>query len=1188
MKRKNILFLLGATCLLSIGVVSFSNSALKVHAETYNVDPITFTSVHSASNSQGIYLVAEGTNRIPDAWGSGDYDCAFTPVGGTGGVFVNDVDVGNRPLKKVGIGTIAYYVTIPNAASEGTVVTITGDWSGVSKDGNTYNFSINSFSFHWSGTTWLVDYDLEPYDTVTLVSASYDDLDRVAFDYYKAPSAWNTYTTSSDNTRNSFAFVFEFEAYGRMTGSLEIRVGTSSSYDSGHYYKLSVNNTWCESVGGVVKFSEFNDSSMIKSSPDVERNLQPGARHTIEFGSIYIKNSDKTFNYVKFDGEYGYQDVVVPYNHNRTTKVSLYYPGENIFIGSAFDQKNRDTTLSFNRTNEDKGIYLNGPVNDIPVDEWKVKGVPASKNNALLNGQPMYEYGTEAMPFVKHSEEAEDNYYIDFDTFGINFNEGDVVTLSDEYHFYYNNKAYTLTLNPISFLFSNGEFTPISNIYDYMYDSLSNRCDLELYSDENIALINEIVADAQSSLVLRTNMKRLWDLYLDYLDQLDSIDLDEERAAEILGPARTNAIAELEAYYDASLYDEDQQGLIEYYLDNAKTNINACKSVGGIHQIVVNTKSQIDAVPTKQGVIEAAIMASDVLLNQYLETYDVITTSDLCASGGMTFTSDRNTTYSSGDFRDITSRFAASNGNLDGNLIFQFNYTSTNYKSLMHSAQVSIRVRGTLDNCARFDIGTHYQTHSGVRLVVDNVALEDYDANFVQRETPYRIECGSIDLDGFDRTLLFIKVDGNIVIKKIVDKVSEVQNPLVIIMDSLTTGNDTATITPIEEGTTKANHANLIGSLDLDSESTSDSLIINMRKNNIPTGTLLYPMEDGAFTVDDQQVHCYRPEVSLTKMNATQYSVNFDYTTLHNGSVVKLKGVYCSHDSARAFKTAYRLFEASFTYQNGVWSQAQPSVRDAIDNAKEMLAKYVDSANYSESSWASIQNIINTYNGQLDDATTVDNVKTLLDSALNLIDAVPTLLQDYQVEAKALLQAYSELHEYREDDQMELNAILIEAFDDIDHAEYFDDIDQIVENAKKDIDTVKTSEERDLEDLEAEKRVARTEVEVYVGLLQMHRYSDENIALIRTLAFTARSDIEAATSSEQVESILSTFKDAIKAVKTNDGSVFNGETYIEKGSGSSSGCGGNIVTTSILLSILSLLGLLVILGKKHYLMFNNK
>ena len=1183
MKRKGLAFILGAIGVLSIGAISFSHKPLKVSAAT-DVGAITFTSARSESTNHDLYLVPEGTNSIPTAWGSGDYDCAYTATS-SGAALINGVDAGNVPIKKVNIGAIVYHVNLLTNVSPGDVVKLSGSWSGTSSNGTTYNFSINTFSLRWSGTTWLAEYDLEPYDTVTLVSASFDDLDRIAFDYFKAPSAWNTYTTSASNARNSFAFVFNFEAYGKMTDSLQIRVGTSGNYDGGHFYRLDVNNTWNETAGGVIKMLELNGSTTVRYSPDFPQNLQAGSRHVIEFGSIYIKNSNKTFDYIKCDGEYGYQEVVTPYNDNRTTKVSLYYGGNNIFVGSALDQKNRDTTLSFNRTNENKGIYLNGPVNDIPVDGWNVKGVPASKYNALLNGQPMYQYGTEAMPLAKHSEESEDNYYIDFDSFSINFSEGDVVTLSDEYHFYYNNKAYTLSLNPISFLFSNGEFSPINDIYDYMYNSLSNRCDLELYSDEDIALINEIVADAQSSLPLRTNMKRLWDLYLNYINQLDSIDLDEEKAAEILGPARENAIEELQNYYDPEIYDEEHQAIIEEYLAIAIANINACKSIGEINQIVVNTKTQIDAVPTKQTVIEEAIMDSDTLLNQYLETYDVITTSDLCTTGDMLFNAD--SSYSSGDLKDVTTRFSTSLNNLDGNLIFQFNYRSTNPNSRKYDAQVFIRVRGTDDNCARFDIGGTFSSRSGVRLVVNNALIEDYDAN-LQANTTYKMECGSIDLDGFNRSLIFIRINGEFVIKHIVDQVAITQTPTVRIMDSYTTGSDTVTLSPVEDGTTKVDHAKIIGNLDLDPESTSNSLIVDMRKNDISNGTLLYPMEDGAFSINDQQVPCYRPEVSLTKMNATQYAVNFDYSTLRNGSVVKLTGVFCSHDPARGLKKAYRLFEASFVYQNGTWSQTEPSLSDAIRDAKEMLNSYTDEVNYSESSWLSIQNIINTYVTQLDNASTVDNVKTLLNTALNLIDAVPTLLQDYQAEAKALLQAFSELHEYREDEQIELATILEEAFIEINNAEDYDEIDQIVNNAKVDIDSLKTTEERDLEDLEAEKRVAKTEVEVYTGLLEMNRYSQENINLIRTLAFTARDDIESASSIEEIESIVSTFKEAIKNIKTNDGSVFNGETYVEPGSDSNNGCGGNIMTTSILLSILSLFGLLVILGKKHYLMFNNK
>ena len=1192
MKRQNILFILGAACLLSFGTISFSNSDLVVHAATIDADPVTFTGIRNESTSTGIYLIQESNNQIPTAWGSGDYDCAFTPVNGTGGVFVNGVDAGNRPIKKVDIGAIVYYVTIPSAPTAGTIVTIKGNWSGVTKDSNTYNFSINEFKMKWNGSSWIPEIvvpELDAYDKVTLKDAGIDDYDRETIDIFKAGSAWNSFAVSPENTKKSFAFEFAYQTYETMTRHLEFRIGARGNYYSPHCYHFIINNSWGNGKGQYALKEEYNEQPKSESGfKDFPTSINTG-RHIVEFGSIYLAdNSNKTFDYVKYDDEYIYANIVTPYSHDRTTKVAMVIPEAKIFVGSAMSQKERDTTISFNRTHESKGIYLNGPVNDIPVSEWSVRAAPSVKYNALLNGEPLYEYDAAQAPLVKLNDGTEGNYYLGFVDYDITFKNGDIITISDEWHFFHNEVVYVLTLNPISFLYSGAGFVPIANIYDYMLDVLSNRCDPELYSDEDAATITGIVNESQSTLPLKSNMKELWDLYLSYIDQLDLIPLDEEKAREILAPARENAIAELNAYYNPSMYDETHQSLIEGYIANATTSINSSKSVGEIAQIVIDTKALIDAEPTRQSVIEAAILESDELLNQYLETYDVITTSDLCASGGMTFTSDVNTTYTSGNYKDITTRFAVSEGNLDGNVIFQFNYTSTNYNCRKYSAQVSVRVRGTLDNCARFDIGSQFGQRSGVRLVVDNVALEDYDANFVQRSTPYRIECGSIDLDGFDRTLLFIKVDGNIVIKKIVDKVSTVQNPTVTIIDSLTTGGETATITPIEEGTTKNRNCTELGNLTLDESSNKLSLQFFARKNNIPEGTYLYPMEDNAFTINGVQPTFYRPNVSLYKVSQTNYEVNFDKSSLRDGDVVGIKGTYCSHSDAKGLKLAYKLFDAEFVYHSATesWTQNASSLENAKAQAKTMLTRYFDLRDYSETSQATLNELVSHYIELIDNTTDVENVYSILNNALDQIDLIPTLLKDYQNAAKEELLEYSFIHDYREDEQMELNYILNEAYQEIDNADDYEDIDDIVVNAKAEIDTLKTAEERDIEDLEAEKRVARTEVEMYVGKLQMNRYSSENIAIIRDLAFAARSDIDNASNSEQIQSILETFKEAIKEIKTNDGSTFNGETYIEPNSKTSGGCGGNIVTTSVILSILSLAGLLILLRKKHYQMLN--
>ena len=1194
MKRQNILFILGAACLLSMSSIDFVGSDLTVHAEAITADPVTFTGIRNESTSQGIYLIPESNNQIPTAWGSGDYDCAFTPVGGTGGVFVNGVDAGNRPMKKVDIGAIVYYVTIPSVPTSGTVVTIKGNWSGITKDSQEFNFTVNEFKMKWSGSIWMPEIvvpELDAYDKVTLKDAGIDDYDRETIDIFKGESAWNSFAVSPENTRNSFAFEFAYQTYETMNRHLEFRIGARGNYYSPHCYHFIINNSWGNGKGQYALKEEYNEQPKSESGfKDFPTSINTG-RHIVEFGSIYLDDdSNKTFDYVKYDGEYVYAKIITPYSHDRSTKVAMVIPEAKVFVGSTISQKERDTTLSFNRSDADKGIYLNGPVNDIPVSGWSVRAAPSVKYNALLNGEPLYQYDVGQPPLAKFNDDEDNNYYLGFVDYGLRFSDGDIITLSDEWHFFYNNVVYVLSINPISFLFNGTSFVPINSIYDYMSNSVANRCMPELYSDENLLVIEQIVNEAQSQMPLKSNMKLLWDLYLGYINQLDAVPLDEEKSEEYLRPYREAAISELNACYNPTNYTEEGLNQILGIVSAATEEINSCLSVSRINEIKLNAKTEIEAIPTKQVAIEAAILDSDELLDQYLETYDVITTSDLCASGGMTFTSNKDTSYHSGDNKDITSRFAVSEGNRDGNVVFQFNYTSTNYTSLTYSAQVSVRVRGTPDNCARFDIGTHFSTHSGVRLVINNVAIEDCDVNFVQRATPYKIECGSIDIDGFDRTLLFIKVDGQYWVKKIADKVSIVQTPTITIMDSLTTGNDTATITPIEEGTTKHTNSTVIGNLTLNEDSDKNSLQFTARNNNIPTDIMLYPMEDNAFTINGVQPVYSRPNVSISKVSPTTYSVNFDKSVLTDGTVVGIKGVYCSHNAARGIKTAYQLFEAEFVYHASTdsWSQNVPSLSIVKAEALDMLTRYVKLENYSETSQASLRDLISSCQELINQASSVNEVYSKLNEALEHIDLIPTLLRDYQNAAKENLRAYASRHEYREDEQIELNYILAEAYQNIDKTDDYDDIDQIVRDAKEDIDTLKTAEERDLEDLEAEKRVARTEVEMYVGLLQLNRYSDENIALIRDLAFTARNDIENASNSEQIQNILETFKTAIKGVKTNDGSTFNGETYIEPNKQNNSGCGGNIVTTSIVLSILSLFGLMIILRKKHLRMFINK
>ena len=112
----------------------------------------------------------------------------------------------------------------------------------------------------------------------------------------------------------------------------------------------------------------------------------------------------------------------------------------------------------------------------------------------------------------------------------------------------------------------------------------------------------------------------------------------------------------------------------------------------------------------------------------------------------------------------------------------------------------------------------------------------------------------------------------------------------------------------------------------------------------------------------------------------------------------------------------------------------------------------------------------------------------------------------------------------------------------------------------------------------------KTTIETYIGLVELNRYTDENVAKIQQLAMQARSDVDNATSIEEVRRIVSTFKEAIKQVPTKDGSTFDGEKYIEPGS-NKKGCGGEIISAAIIIPVLSLVALilLVCLRKKYIL-----
>ena len=284
-------------------------------------------------------------------------------------------------------------------------------------------------------------------------------------------------------------------------------------------------------------------------------------------------------------------------------------------------------------------------------------------------------------------------------------------------------------------------------------------------------------------------------------------------------------------------------------------------------------------------------------------------------------------------------------------------------------------------------------------------------------------------------------------------------------------------------------------------------------------------------------------------------------------------------------KSVYKLTETTFTYakSSNSWSQSAPSLQDAKAEAIAYLETYIVLSDYSEANQAVITGIIDDYKAKINNATTNEEVEALLSSAIVAINAIPTVLGEYKAAKKAELAQYKPASLYRDEEKAELNSILNSAYSSIDACGDKDSVDYVVANTKQQIDALKTAATYDAEELASEKRLAKTEIETYIGLVQIERYTEENAGKIQQLALKARSDVDNANSIEEVRNIVSKFKEDIKNVSTKDGSTFDGEKYNEKGKKKK--CGGNIATTSIIISSLSLMAfvILMIYRKKYNL-----
>ena len=799
---------------------------------------------------------------------------------------------------------------------------------------------------------------------------------------------------------------------------------------------------------------------------------------------------------------------------------------------------------------------------------------------------------------------GDQKYYLSFSDHQITINDNDIVTLAGEFHFYIAGKTYVMAIKPVGFYYENGAFHGIDNIYAYYYNKLENSFVADYYSDDDLFTIYEVLEAAEANLVEGKTIKELWDLYEDYQTQIDNVPIDEEKLQQLIQQEKTKAINELNSCYQQDAYDSTHLATVQGIVNSAIEVINGLNSIDAIRQKVQEAKAAIAEVETIQDAIEKKIIDCEEGYEQYLEKYDRVTTTDLCAIGDLSFyPNGDNRSYSSGGLDDFTTNVAVSSDNEHGNLAFQFKLKTNGAEKEFARSHIYIRLRGTDATCYRFDL----PYLGGVRVTAyDNDAYAEEDnksvASIFESNEEYFVELGSIDLKDYDRTLLYVKVKNikdtsgtdSYAIRFIVDSVVEEPTPTIRIIESYTPDEVVTTLSPVETGTSKKDKAIVIGRPVLDPSSDDKALVFTLRDNAVPVGGSLYALEQNALLINGEEKQSGRPGTYISKSDSKTYVVNMDDATreaLASGGTVSLKGLFSHFNSTSLKKTVYKLLETEFTYDatSKKWTQNAPTLDDAKYEAEKTLETPADLSNYSETSQETINNIAHSYINDIKVATSVEQVNALLEEALEKIGNVPTLLDDYKTAAKEELNNYKSEDLYRDDEKRELNNILQGAFENIDKAENKDSVNSIVAKAKEDIDKLTTAAERDAEDLKNEKKNKTAELQVYFGLLEPDRYSDENWLTLYNMERKAESDIENATSIDQINSIVDSFKKAVKGIETKDGSTFDGEKYIEPEVKKKKGCRSEIVATSTAIATISLFGVaLLLLKKKSFLTSEEK
>ena len=388
--------------------VARGERADKVNALT-DLGAFTFDDANGDSAVNYMYGINSTTNEAPADWESE----AFHPVDENSGTFIDGVRVGTE-IKKITPNT--YYIPVSGATVD-SVVTVKGSWANT-----TYQFTVNEFVRKWNGTNWV--YALEDYDLISLKDANIPDFDHTAINTDDAEGyGYIGYDDSGyakkyigkrkgifgyTNNTNSYAFQFNFEVDNAETLAnwLNIRIGASGGWGTGHYLQFNFHNAWSSGCAQAIEY--IGGTAQAGHNREVQTDITTGVR-LLEVGSIKVKGfENKYYVFIKNNGITAFGEYWDLAAGQRSTKIGMYYPGTNVTVSNTVNPT--ATHLSLSNSSDASGLYFNTAVDVLPfMTSWSLWFTPVEANSVKYND---VDFSSETWNFFKKVGATTNSLYL--------------------------------------------------------------------------------------------------------------------------------------------------------------------------------------------------------------------------------------------------------------------------------------------------------------------------------------------------------------------------------------------------------------------------------------------------------------------------------------------------------------------------------------------------------------------------------------------------------------------------------------------------------------------------------------------------------------------------------------------------------------------------------------------------------